>query len=1057
MTREELEKAAGKRLDDMQYAAVMADGNTVVSAGAGSGKTTVLSIRFLRLVAERRAHCDEILTLTFTRKAALEMNERIKRLVSGSPLVDDSERSRLLDATISTLDAFVSRIVRLDCMRYGLVSSFTLEDDAIARRRRLMRLADSFFSKAANRRETAALAALYSPSDVVDRFFSVIDSCVTLVDDCSPARAAALLHESLDPMLLDAKEKLCEALGHLTDAKSEKNRAAAELSLSRLEELAPVSDVCILDKRAATADDKAWIDTARPLAGKYDVLVKALEEGVESPLQNAVYKFSLLLNAEKRRTAAIGFADAMALAIDILKTNAGVRKHFKESFKYIMIDEFQDNNSQQRDLLYLLSERLDLSCEGRVPTIDELEDSKLFFVGDEKQSIYLFRGADVSVFRNLQKEIGRQPGGHLELSINYRSTRYLIDHFNRVFSRVFASSDRDFEAQYTQTEAWNQDDTSTSVTLMCADRRVLAEECGELELDEAEAEAVASLVERMLNSDDYLVDGRRPDAGDIAILFARSTHQTAFELALKRHGVDYQVTVSRSLMQQAVSGDFYSLLQLVVHPDDRLALAACLRGPFARLSDEAVLTLLNGGQLSDGEDSRRYAAFSSLLDRLSSMAFRSSTAQLLSYMYYEGGYWAFLASRSDYEGFEEHFEYLLSYARLYDERGLGLTAFTAFLRDNLGSRSKLDEVSFLREQRQGVQLMTVHACKGLEFPIVILASCGSRDSGGQSEYIFSWKGQVVATAAKDLNRILSEDAKARAGAEIRRLLYVAATRAERHLVISGLYQLNKDGKLSSANGQFFNSYLSAAGWSPDGSSLDPAVRLLPIRAPQGRPRSVRRDRLEALMKEASEYEFRTFTSRPATARPSDDDLSAADDEMLCALASDGLWTDSERAAAFGTAVHAYLEMTVSGLDAGQVFSAPLFSGPEGRLARKDLEELADNFLSSGFYKDISRFPMRTEYRFFSWDEAEQTVWEGVVDLLVDLGDVLLVVDYKSDRSRSREKHKRQVVTYLRAMEDIFHRKCVGTLFYLREKSPYVFWNSSGETVSGLPQQLSQAP
>ena len=79
------------------------------------------------------------------------------------------------------------------------------------------------------------------------------------------------------------------------------------------------------------------------------------------------------------------------------------------------------------------------------------------------------------------------------------------------------------------------------------------------------------------------------------------------------------------------------------------------------------------------------------------------------------------------------------------------------------------------------------------------------------------------------------------------------------------------------------------------------------------------------MKEASEYEFRTFTSRPATARPSDDDLSADDDEMLCALASDGLWTDSERAAAFGTAVHAYLEMTVSGLDAGQVFSAPLRS------------------------------------------------------------------------------------------------------------------------------------
>ena len=138
-----------RKLNEEQIAAILSDRNTVVSAGAGSGKTTVLSIRFLRLVAQSLAYPDQILTLTFTRKAALEMNSRIKALVSRAPSIPDEVKARMGDAVIATLDSFLTRIVRLDCTRYGIARDFTIEDGS-DRRDRVRRLASTFMEDPAN-------------------------------------------------------------------------------------------------------------------------------------------------------------------------------------------------------------------------------------------------------------------------------------------------------------------------------------------------------------------------------------------------------------------------------------------------------------------------------------------------------------------------------------------------------------------------------------------------------------------------------------------------------------------------------------------------------------------------------------------------------------------------------------------------------------------------------------------------------------------------------------------------------------------------------------------
>ena len=1043
-----LEAIGGVRLNDEQRLAVDSDLNTVVSAGAGSGKTTVLSIRFLRLVMEGRAKADGILTLTFTRKAAMEMRERIRALLTRALPCDDENRQLVNKATIATLDSFTSSIVRLDSTHYGIPRDFTLEEER-ERKERLSRLASAFLEDRANAAIVEALSSCYSPASIVDDFFRVIDENVVPCGDYDAASTSAWLREDLSARFKAMGEELGVLLGHIAlDSSREKIRETAGQLCAMLEEGLSFPDPTFSSqvRLRAHKDDPVNDDikALKELSARYISLGEALAAGDDDNLlQQAIERFAAILNAEKRRSGRLSYNDVNALALDILKRNLALREHFKGLFSHVMIDEFQDNNSLQRDLLYLICEKKGQGEEGRVPTIHELEGDKLFLVGDEKQSIYLFRGADVSVFRAMKDEIASAGGNALSLSTNYRSAPGLIRHFNDVFRKVFADAREDYEASFEETRCGKAAGEG-SVTLLSGCKADFEGRDDDLAADEREAAALASLVERMLTGDDYLVDGERPKCDDIAILFPRLGHVVAFEIALKARGIDYQMSEARSLMQQAVSGDFYSILQHYLFPEDRIAWCATLRSPFVGLSDKAILTLEEGGrQALDEVDRRRLEALDELMEGMDRLAF-VSLSRLLSYLFYEGGYYAHLQRRADWQGFEEHFDYLLAYAMAYDKASLKLTDFLSFLRDRLGDRQRLDDVTVLDEERHGVQLMTVHSSKGLEFPIVILASCGTKGRNDQKSFIFRHCGRLVATSSKGLGQVLDGERKARSDAETKRLLYVAMTRAESHLVVSGVYEMDREDRLSGNTGLFFRLYLEAT-WDLDG------IRRLEIGAEEPVPGRDRTSLLSRLL--STQEEERDFTSRPLVAKPSG---SVEEPEGpvvdLPSMPADGLYTDGGEAGAFGSAVHAYLEASIKGGDREAVFRDRLFSGRDGALVRADLTRMADNFLSSGLYARLKAHRLLSEYHLFSYDEEKDFVWEAVVDLVADLGDAALVVDYKSDRQTWRGRHRTQVVTYCKALEKLLGKPCYGTIFNLRRTECEVLWNARGEEVdwSRLP-------
>ncbi|MBQ6672163.1 MAG: UvrD-helicase domain-containing protein, partial [Spirochaetales bacterium] len=634
--------------NDEQNSVIATTGNTVVSAGAGAGKTAVLSWRFLRLVMEENVKPEQILTLTFTKKAASQMRSRIyKRLVEAKDSLPPDTLDSFSRASISTLDSFCSKIVRSDVTRFGLprdVVNLSDEDlESLSER-----LAVNFLEDPENSEEAKALSGLLLPADLMKSFFAVIAQSSSIARDYDSARITASFRETVREKYLGRKKKAEGLLQQLS---------ALPLSGAFADDVKAVSEALAADSLEETADfnlRKVRDPEAKELARKIRELVlkgsgftdlRAIAGDTEiSLLQIAVEKFTKLLNNEKRRTGALTFNDTADLSVRILRDNASLRDTYKKSYRFIMIDEFQDNNSLQRDLLFLLSERTDkAAASGVIPSIADLEPSKLFFVGDEKQSIYKFRGADVSVFRRLEDEM-KKNGEALTLSTNYRSRRKLIDHFNRVFGTILASPDGDvpeFAARSNPITPGRQDDgTDAKIILSVFDQDRTDTDL--YDKDFLEAEIVGSWCKRILGTDEFLVDGKRPEPSDIAILFRTAGNQMNIEKALKRRGIPYQLTETRSLMIDAVANDFYCFVNCLLYPDDMRSFIALLKSPFCGMSEESIRFVVNQDIASIPEiDKDRYHAFIAFFASMKEKAFRLPLSELLETLWIEGGYKAF--------------------------------------------------------------------------------------------------------------------------------------------------------------------------------------------------------------------------------------------------------------------------------------------------------------------------------------------------------------------------------------------------------------------------------
>ncbi len=891
-------------LNEEQQAAVIEMKNCVVVAGAGAGKTRVLAYRFAHLIIEHGFTVDSILTLTFTKKATAEMYGRIHstlKEISNHKETTELQKQRAItaienfhSARIQTLDSYCSSIVRYSSRHYGIKPDFIIDNakvkdyciklslEFLLKYRKNTSLQDLLgLEKFENLCETLFVTPIMNFSNIaykIDFFSHVENQIQTVLQEWANALDIVT---SLRDTIVDANEGVREiynkiesniidsiALRKYFDLMLENKKTFSDrityvndIKTSVVPLLSSIHTISKLNKTLkANRIIKAELNSIKEA---YSILTSIIQYVLYFPqtleILPILQEYQDKVIDWKRQSGALTYSDVSALARKILIENPEIRKNEKTKIQAIMIDEFQDNNLSQKEMLFMLAEKIDRN-EKEVPKPEELCANKLFFVGDEKQSIYKFRGADVSVFRQLKKELGCS----LSLSTNYRSHPQLIASFNTIFggyeyngassafyntttqneqigsSSVFLHDYQladnvqfpDFEAEYAQvfayedkviTEKSNFDSKRIHICLLdnsktrsepTEDSMANATSTESIENEEGlvEAENIAIFTAEKIA--ELCSKGCNPK--DIAILFRSYSKQYLYEKHLRRLGIPHVAENITNFFGDAPVNDILALIRLIVYPKDVFSLSVVLRSPFVKLTQQELLSCLLQVDNKDillcsdlannleHESKKRCENFILRYNALREKAHSASCAQLIQELWYIDGYRYETMWNEDVALFSEFYDFLFDIARKMDLEGKNISYFVDYLHNLENDGDKLEDMNIPLERKGAVQLMSIHKSKGLEFKVVFVASVSSRGRNSTNiDKIFFDKNygpslnfptpSSIENCEKNYfykKSLIIE--KQMSEAELRRVLYVAMTRAENELYITGSYTVNSD-------------------------------------------------------------------------------------------------------------------------------------------------------------------------------------------------------------------------------------------------------------------------
>jgi ATP-dependent helicase/nuclease subunit A len=824
-------------LTDEQYRAVVCrDASVVLSSGAGCGKTHVLTERYLSHLREE-ADVGNLVAITFTDRAARQMRERIRRAVlqelHAAPVEEaghwEAHLRGLETAQITTIHSFCGTLLRQHAVEAGLDPGFDVVEDVLAASLEaealtecLQALLPAQTDLGADLRELVLLfgwpptvdavrsllhqrdASLWShwlgqaPEEIAARWqaerLALLPAYVAHLVKTSPkiAHCLTLLRqlECIGPLM---RANVAYILRETPNVAGAANPAEAVEALTEAAKVGKERGKAWrseADYQAIMEAFEGFREEMRERLGQF------VQEAEDAPLA-AVTGQRFLRVAEaaaqayqqrKQRLGVVDFQDLLTLARDLLRDHEEVREQVQRRYRFLLIDELQDTDPVQMELVTYL-------CGGG------LTAGKLFAVGDHKQSIYRFRNADVSLFLDLRRQV--PPEGRLDLTRNFRSQPAILDFTNALLGTRIQDYTplAPHHAQVTPGPCveflWTPGEASEPVT----------------DLRSREADAIARRINQMVAGEALVRDdqaGLRPvQYRDIVLLFRAMSNVHLYENALRNQGIDYYLVGGRAFFAQQEIYDLLNLLRALENPQDAVSLAGTLRSPFCCLSDEALFLL---GCHRDGmwaglhdaatmnrlpEDQQPAAERASrFLERWRSLKDRLPIARLLGMIFADSGYDA--AMQFEFLGDRKlaNLWKLLDMARTFDRSALfGLADFIQRLGDLVKAQPREEQAATQPEESDVVRLMTIHQAKGLEFPIVFVPDCTGRSGGGYHPAAM-WDARLgcVVRPPTDEDPPPFSDVgwqlwKANEWMadyhEELRTLYVACTRAEDYLVLSG--------------------------------------------------------------------------------------------------------------------------------------------------------------------------------------------------------------------------------------------------------------------------------
>jgi ATP-dependent helicase/nuclease subunit A len=818
-----------------------------LTANAGSGKTFVLARRYLSILLEEDIDFKNIVAITFTEKAASELYKRIAgeietRAKEASDVLQvrklESLRRKLVSAKISTIHSFCTEILKEFPTEAGIDANFIPIDQRVSNELISSSIDEVIQNSIRNnddlldyvKRNIRLLGNNKILSSVLKGMIAKrndVEKILNTVYSEGENGAAKIFREKFE---LYFKEIFSENIHQFYSSVIEINNRAKSIKLdseicssidSLLETLRTEKDIFIRIEILKNIFEQLLTKTGTVKVAGY--ILKKNRDGIHNHIdlveqfysefkiidfsddylnaehELAKYGFDILnlwkpilekYNQKKMQKGFLDFEDLL-LHAEKLVQREDVKSYLVSRYNYFMIDEYQDTNETQYNIF--------------IPILDYLKRGNLFIVGDEKQSIYMFRGADIKIFdetRNAIKDASDE-SSLLQLPHSFRLSKELTLFTNQVFGRLFSNPRLMFnEVKYDELIYAKKEETESEISFLISEGN-----------SDSELKLVANKIVE-------LVKNNKAEFKDIAILARRRKSFGELEKELLKLDIPFQIYGGKGFYQRQEIYDVYSYLSFLLNPKNDEALIAILRSPFFMISDKTLFQISNVKSESFFEKLFKYNAdnneLGAVVSQLKKDIENSKLKQLsvsIRDVLQESGYWAKVASLQNSKQIFANLDKLIGTAISFTDKGsTTLYDFVAYLKDAI-NKTEDESQSVISEDDINVKLMTIHASKGLEFPVVFLIDTNSKsmDDRVKSKSVSvdkkfgiltktSNEGYSESNIAAPIVSIYNYISLKKSNAELKRLLYVAVTRAESYLFISATLKPNG----SPVNGSFLS-------------------------------------------------------------------------------------------------------------------------------------------------------------------------------------------------------------------------------------------------------------
>ncbi|MCL2088726.1 MAG: UvrD-helicase domain-containing protein [Oscillospiraceae bacterium] len=1130
----------------------------LVSASAGSGKTSVLTTRvFLTLTQSSAIPADRLLVITFSRAAANEMRERILSLLAAHSANNPgsyalrNQQILFQNANVCTIDSFCNKLVRENFEKLDISQNYNVADIKSLgplRDKAIAMLFDQYYA-AADSEFLSLVNFLYGDDDsglakIILQIYDYIrvfpfplEKLSELCEDYTQTNpigktkwgryitdeigqameyACELNSRAINTCRLDSK--VCEKyLPALTDERGMIESVRVACAGGRYEDLygcihsISFARIICRDSKDHTVDKdvKSQVDSYRNI---YREMIADFKDGLASAsgyeydsdiayqrayvqkLSELTREFYHKLEVLKAEQNLLDYADLELLAVRLLvtKTEDGYKKtkicrQLSEFYHEILLDEYQDTNETQ-DLIF--------SCLSR-------ESGNLFMVGDVKQSIYSFRQARPDIF--VDKFIRYADHGQgdfpakIILNNNFRSNSCVIDSVNGIFRRIFSSRIGGIDYSRDQELISNRN----------ADREYATEfhavTSDQDDIITAEAEYIAAKINSMIASGFAVQDkdGMRPcRAGDFAVLM-RSVKERSdiFAKTLTQSGLRVFAKVSVGYFGSYEISLMLDFLRVLDNPALNLPMLAVMMSHIGRFTPDEMAQMRGNDKktslisclVKQSEGSSKAEEFLAMIKRLRDYSMQNSIERLITKIYDDTA----MTEISDEQG-RANLRMFLTHAANYESSGIkSLSGFLRYIEKIIAGSRDFESANIFSDTSDAVKIMSIHASKGLEFPIVILASCHKRfnekdlsqtmlfhDSLGIS-LVCQRPDQMI--KYKPLQQYAIQNAmKYALYSEEMRVLYVALTRAREKLIITAVmpdldqrrqkiagiigdrewvdpytlmtFRCYADWLLAAlssdhqsvvivSNQQFDRSFAITGHGAGDIPPLSPEDVLPPER---------RGDSFSFIYPHRSPSIPAKFSVTQIVSKKSDipRELSSRP-EFVKAL---GL-TAAER----GTAMHDFLQFADFAAAQNNLESEIERLTRMGFISKLQSESLYKNSITTFLNSDLAAVMqggkrLIREFKFMDKikaanisdeykDTDDEVLIQGIVDCICESDDGLVIVDYKTDKIEDieelAERYKLQLELYKNAIQKIFGKP-------VKDAYIYSFYLNKGVAVTDHP-------